>query len=533
MLKVLLVDDETIICQMLEKLIDWKSKEMEIVGSAQSGDQAMDMIITMRPDIVITDVRMPGMDGLQLVERVKELGHKTDFIIMSGYKHFEYAYTALNLGVIYYLLKPINKDEVEETLDRIVKNRRETEAEANIHKELEQKVKDRNVHIRKHFLNDIINMSGMQSALKKPFGGGVENEFVNECFCAFFTKVDQSAIHNSESLLEAVDYNIEKVMDKQGWEYINSYVKSGVITIINYRQDNREKVKKALEEIHSECRKEVQKFRGFCVSIGVGQEKNSLQLVQESIKEAIEAIQCRLHTGTDKIIYYDAIRYKKVDIEKIMNADQMLVFGKEINSLDLEAILNHIERIARQLTGTENYSPVSLFALLEKIEKFCLRQFEANHISQDLLNEYNENIQFIFDNNFDERMLIYRYKEATRNFLMNVEKERQTHIQKPIRRAEQFIRENFSKAVTLNDVAEDIGISPAYLSTTFKKEKGISFSDYLTAFRMEQAKIMLKETDDPVLLIAEKSGYYDAKYFSKIFRKTVGLKPTEYRKLYS
>ena len=116
MLKVLLADDEEIICRMLCKLINWEARGMEIVGMAGTGIEAVQMMEQLAPDIVISDVRMPGMDGLQLVEKGKELGLDIDYIIMSGYKHFEYAYTALNLGVIYYLLKPINQTELEETL---------------------------------------------------------------------------------------------------------------------------------------------------------------------------------------------------------------------------------------------------------------------------------------------------------------------------------------------------------------------------------------------------------------------------------
>ena len=212
MLKVLIADDEVIICQMLKKLINWEDKNMEIIGIAHNGIEAENMILSLKPDIVISDVRMPGIDGLRLIEKTKELGFEIDYIVMSGYKHFEYAYTALNLGVIYYLLKPIDALELEEILDRIIKSRNEKLEEQQEKEELKQTVKEASDRIRKYFLNDIINMYGIQLE-----NGDLELEkdFSNECFLSFFIKIDQThSEENIVSLLDVVIYNIEKYMEK-------------------------------------------------------------------------------------------------------------------------------------------------------------------------------------------------------------------------------------------------------------------------------------------------------------------------------
>ncbi len=531
MLKVLIADDEVIICQMLKKLINWEDKNMEIIGIAHNGIEAENMILSLKPDIVISDVRMPGIDGLRLIEKTKELGFEIDYIVMSGYKHFEYAYTALNLGVIYYLLKPIDALELEEILDRIIKSRNEKLEEQQEKEELKQTVKEASDRIRKYFLNDIINMYGIQLE-----NGDLELEkdFSNECFLSFFIKIDQThSEENIVSLLDVVIYNIEKYMEKGAWEYINSYVKSGVVTVVNYQKESKKKLLQTIEDIKMVCQKEMQKFHGLYIVVGIGSEKNSLSQVKISIEEAIEAIQARIKLGTDNIIYFNKLTFKYVDISEILCEKDIRALKNEIDALDQVAFLKHIDQMVKRVTEEENYSPSSLYELLEKIEELSFEQFRNNKILEEVYEEeYKERFQLIYDNNFKENLLVYRYKENMRQLFNDAIEEHRDKTQKPIRLAEQYIQKYFNQPITLEQVAEAIGLSGAYLSTMFKKEKGINFIEYLIAYRMEKAKELLKETNYTVNIVAEKVGYTDGKYFSKTFSKFVGLKPTEYRKLY-
>ncbi|MEG2731993.1 MAG: response regulator, partial [Clostridium sp.] len=125
MLKVIVADDEEKICQLIVKLVDWTSLGMEVAAIASNGIEAMEKIISLKPDIVITDIRMPGYDGLELIKRAKSEGINTEFIIISGYRHFEYAQNAIRYGVGDYLLKPIKKDELMDALKRIGERYRE------------------------------------------------------------------------------------------------------------------------------------------------------------------------------------------------------------------------------------------------------------------------------------------------------------------------------------------------------------------------------------------------------------------------
>ena len=132
MLKVLIADDEQLICSMINKMIDWEGRGLALAGMANNGLDVLDQIRELHPDIVITDIRMPGLTGLELIEEAMKIDESLDFIIISGYKNFDYAHQALTMGVRHYLLKPIDRTELMETLDRIIEERRKPDSISSI-----------------------------------------------------------------------------------------------------------------------------------------------------------------------------------------------------------------------------------------------------------------------------------------------------------------------------------------------------------------------------------------------------------------
>lgn len=541
MLKVLIADDEQLICRMLEKMIDWKSKNLEIVGLVNNGLEVLEKMEEWNPDIVITDICMPGADGLQLVQKVKETGKAVDFIIMSGYKNFEYAHTALNLGVKHYLLKPINKKELDEILERILAERINQAVNKEKIVELEERANLGTKKIRKHFLSNIIRNNVYTKPMVENIGQlelasqeVLDNcEFGKECFRVFLTKVDTDKPNcDMKTLLNAVDYLIEKEMQDKPWEYINSYVNSGVVTVINYQEEQRETVRKGILNILNHCKMELDKFLGFYVTIGIGNEKYLITEIQDSVKEAIMSIQCRLKKGLDRIIHYDELNYRSIELGEIYNFAQQQEIENMIEAIDANAYIQKYIQICGLVNEIPNHSPVLIFELIETLHKQILKIWQENHIPEELCKDFEKEIQYILDFNITEELMENSFSDDIRIYFERVGRENQKKSQFPIRRAKQYIQQNYANAITLEEVAGAISLSPAYLSTVFKKEIGIKFSDYLVSCRMEEAKRLLKSSNEPIAVISEKVGYIDSKYFSRIFYKIIGLKPSEYRKLY-
>lgn len=540
MLKVLIADDEQLICRMLTKMIDWEKEGLELLDCVYNGRDVLDAIENKRPDIVITDICMPCMDGLQIVEKAKEKGIHIDFIIMSGYKNFEYAHTALNLGVKHYLLKPINKNELNEILRRIVAERKTIcESEERIER-LVEKANNGTKKIRKHFLNNVIRNNRYTRSLMED---GKENEELNEeplncefqqdSFIALFTKIDaENPNYDMKSLLDEVNYLIEKNLQLYDWEYINSYVNSGVITIINYPKAEYIELEAVCEKLFSQCRLEMDKFSGFYVTLGVGETKERISEVQDSIRESVEAIQCRLKKGVNRLIMPEELKYREIKIADIFTENDRNNLAKTIESLDYNAYNQYFMEMYTRIKEYPKYSPTVIFELIDQLKEQIIEIWNENDIDETICNEFEKEIQYVMDFNIKEDMMIYSVSEDIRIYFTRVYQENQNKSKMPIRIAKKYIQENFDSPITLEEVAEAISLSPAYLSTLFKKEIGIKFSDYLISCRMEKAKQLLKESGESMQIIAEQVGYSDAKYFSKTFFKTIGLKPSEYRKLY-
>ncbi len=531
MLKVLIADDEILICEMLQKMIHWEEKGLSVAAVASNGLEVYEYMKTLHPDIIITDIRMPGFDGLQLVQKGIDLGLGADFIIMSGYKNFEYAHTALNLGVKHYLLKPIDERELNETLDRVLEERQQQARAVQGLEEARELASSGTRKLRKHFLNSIIETVPFPS--KTDMLTQEECDFENGCFVTFFTKVDaEGPAADLHSILDILNYQIEKSLEGLGCEFITSYMTSGIMTVINYAPDNRKAVQGCMDTVRKSCQMEMNKFDRYHVTIGVGQEKYSISEVGASTREAVEAVKCRLKKGVDGIIYWNALRYKNVPVEDIFTQKYRTIISNLTEVLDGIGFSDMVDELYEAVKRTLNYSPIVLFDLVDRLTETVVRVWKENSVAEQTIAEFEQGVQMLLDCNYECNMLMYTFKDTVRRYFTRVKEEKMNVNQLPIRLAKQYVNEHYANPITLEELSEAIGLVPTYVSTLFKKEIGINFSDYLTSCRMEAAKKLLKEPSYTINEIAEMVGYGDPKYFSKMFNKVVGLKPSEYRKLY-
>ena len=156
MLNILIADDENKVCQLIKSLVDWEALDMRVIATAENGIEALEKIRELTPDIAITDIRMPGYDGLELVRLAKETNPRTEFIIISGYRHFEYAQSAIRYGVNSYLLKPIKKDELTDTLTRLGEKLRERTRQLSYEEKVLRTLKSDEETLRQTFLSDLV-----------------------------------------------------------------------------------------------------------------------------------------------------------------------------------------------------------------------------------------------------------------------------------------------------------------------------------------------------------------------------------------
>ena len=537
MLKVLIADDEQLICSMIKKMIDWEGMGLELAGTADNGLDLLKQIGEVHPDIVITDIRMPGLTGLELIQEAMKIDQSLEFIIVSGYKNFEYAHQALTLGVRHYLLKPIDRTELTETLDRIIAERKKSDADRMETEALARQQETYRQEAREHFLNSILQDEGI-SSVENPADAGRPEEkilaFDRDHYRAFFVKVDWTEEGDvAPGILEILRVLVEKE-EKDVWhcEYVTTLVKSGVISVISCPAGARELHPGDMETLFTKCRRETDKFSGYTVTIGVGGEKDRIEDVRRSIEEASRAVKYRIRMGLGRVIHYEDLKRVEEDISSEFTADVAAGNRRAVSALDADAVRDDLQIIYERLRNREDYSPLMLYRLIEESAGLIKQSWEDDAVDEQIIDEFMRAREIIMDRSTTEGRMLQRFQDTVELFFRRVLEQRRQSGTASIREAKRYIAEHFRANPTLEEVAGMAGMSPTYLSAMFKKDVGIGFSEYLTQLRCEEAKRLMRQTQEPLAQIAEEVGYQDAKYFSRIFRKTVGIKPSEYRKLY-
>ncbi len=531
MKKVLIADDEQKICEMIKKMTDWESRGLTVAAMAENGLKLLELIQTEKPDIVITDIRMPGLDGLELVTKARELGSNAHFIIMSGYKSFEYAHTALNLGVHHYLLKPVSRKELEDTLDGILKEEEKDRVSRQQLQEMQESTEKSHSRMRQHFLNSILqdiqyNAGPSEQEKEADFA------FNEACFLAFYLKLDGTADDGEISeTLAVLSQMIGEILHEWKDQYITSSVGTGLITVMNYPLDSAAEVQACLERICLAAAEKTGNTGNIKVTLGIGSEKKNIKEVRKSIEEAVTAIKCRLKKGTGRIIYFSRLNYPCYQTEEVLTPQLFQKFRKEAETLDAESFQQDSGELLQQMKARVFCSPGLYFDMIQKIARAFEEIWKNGMAEEEQIRGFEEQTQLLMDRSVTEEELVNGFIALSSQFFQKLRNDRQTIGQLPIRLTRQYLSEHYSENITLEELAENAGLSPAYLSSQFKKENGIGISDYLSSVRMDEAKKLLKG-DLPVNLIAEQVGFSDPKYFSRLFRKMIGIKPSEYRKLY-
>jgi len=532
--KVLIADDEIRIGLLIKKLIKWEELNSACVGIADNGESAYQMINSENPDIVITDIRMPKMNGLDLISKTKEINKHVRFIVISGYKEFEYAHRALRYGVSHYLLKPIKEDE----LNRVLKESLTELAQKHVDHENEEKLKETvtisEQIIKSNFLDRIINQESLPSIDQ------IQEEYnlalTADIYLGMVIKLDYRNYEETDARQDSMTVNkvISIVNNK-----LKSRVKERLISekenfyifcLLSYEIDQFREIKGFINGILSEIQDYLIGFEQYEVTIGIGLEKSEFSEIRYSIQEAFDAVKNRIKLGTGRLIYAKHLPLQnKISMTEYLEPLEAK-FLACINSYSKEALEHSIQDIFRALQAKGEIDFSSYYELANQLiqsffEKIEIQDSQGEQLKQFLL----VNVQHCYTVG-SLKNLLAKYMGA---YLEHCLKVLETEPTKPIRKAKQYIDEHYSEKIVLEDIADIVGLNPVYFSTLFKNETGLNFSAYLINIRMEAAKDILRNSNETIAAVAAGVGYKDVRYFSQLFAKTIGIKPALYRKLHS
>lgn len=535
-IKVFLVEDEMVIRRGIKNSIDWEKEGYIFCGEASDGELAYPMIIKEKPDILITDIRMPFMDGLELCKLVKKELPNIKILILSGYDEFDYAKEAIRLGVTEYLLKPISSGKLLEALNGVSESiRREKEDKDLVRKYMEE-MRENTEHEKQKFFEQMIagnlsmadaletgekyemNLSaGMYNLLLFRFTLGEENRKSGELL--------GEAEYAIEKLTERLEYVFEFQRGVEGWAFL-------------LMADNEEQMSERVKELSKDLEEIMKNYSTIAYFGGIGQPVARLRELEESFREAERALAARFTMELNRIISVEDIRMaQNVDT---LDDIEITSFGEiEKTRTMLEKFLNN---------GAEDeideFVDVYINELPEENLKSVLMRWYIIMDAYIVMMSFCEKIEGIegemqaqseeLKNSMKTIQTLEEIKNYIRMLLKKIIGVRDTisgrRYSDIIEIAKDQIRKTYmSDEISLNTIAAEVGMSPSYFSSIFSKEMGKTFVEYLTEIRMDRAKELLMCSSMKTSEIGYEVGYKDPHYFSYIFKKTQNCTPKEFR----
>lgn len=535
MYKVVLVDDEDIVIEGLKKKINWKSLQLEVVGIANDGLEALKTIEKTNPDILITDVIMPIMDGLKLIETIKEMGKDIKTIILSGHDEFAYAQRAIKLQAAEYQLKPISITDMESVLEKITSALDAESREAQTKSKLKRENKDNSEMLKQHLFSSILS-------------GKVENsiqliskiEDLNKEYLDSKIVVTVAEIDNHQLIFEDKNEKEKELIVFSVLNIINEIVESNnpgfamrldecrIAILTFYSTDwNSSRISNSYIWLFCLIKENVMKYLGYSITLGVGNVIKDIMDIRESFLKAENAVKCKLIYGSNRIIKYDSIKKNEGRFLRLYSEHEKKIF-ESINNLDRDGMFSYIDILHKQIIENNICSYEEIIQVCYKLvisAKSVLNQRGAE-------SELIENEIMLLDQikSFEHLDNLFDWiKEYFKNIFEVANSKNKRKYNSIINYIIESIEKNYMNDIELNSLAKKLFLSANYLSTLFKKETGVSFKSYLTDYRLKKAKELLLNPHYKIYQIANIVGYENEEYLCRLFKNHYGITCKEFR----
>jgi two-component system, response regulator YesN len=472
-----------------------------------------------------------------MIRRAKNIKQDLDFIIISGYRHFEYAQNAIKYGVGDYLLKPIKKDDFLLALNKMRERYIQRTEQLSNEERLKKRLKSDVDKLRANLFTERLLKKGMTTndLALETINENYHFSFQAGLFQVFAAKIDcgfEDQYNNTILILEDKVVQILNSLLKEQCFDMEVYLDDSITyCILNYNADEKKNIRKQIKAAFDELMVQKAAFEQHEFTIGAGTVVEDVKQLKDTFRSARYAIGQRLILGTGRFIE-NVTMHSDPQRESALLAELNKTMGMALEVLDRGAVLNCVAGLKEQIS-TENLSGLEIFSLTKHVCEMYLIHLRNNQIRIQYGDEFYEKF-CIHANRCSSIDQLFQYLSVMVGESLDViiEDKKQADT-KPIRLAKQYIQQNYMRSISLEEISNLVGFNATYFSTLFKKENGSNFVDYLSEIRMNKAKELLRETNSSIAVICEQVGYNDLKNFTKSFRRNIGLKPNEYRKLYS
>lgn len=524
---VLLVDDEEEVIQVIMKKINWEGLGFSVIGYANNGVKALEMVEEFQPDVVMTDIKMPYMDGMELSRHIKTEFPATKILIFTGFDEFEYAKEAVHMEVEEYILKPVNSIDLTNVFTQMkIKLDQEISEKRNI-ETLKKYYLDSLPILQTNFYSTLIEGRIQKKDIER-YLSDYQISFAGPYYCCLVIHASSAddAPEDIKPLLmfAAVQKQSQEVLGKKWNTKCFSYLGR---TILIAQLQNKSGVSELTDDCDRFC-KYVRRMVGVDITVGIGKVCEDILELSQSYVSAREAVSYRAIYGAVRAINIQEISPKDADeVESVGDAELANLF-KIIRLSTTEkiekAVDRYLERISVPSKSLQQHH-IDIMELVSALYKFALNNGIAmEELGGDMRKLYTRLLDL------EPELLRNWLINISRYFSENIVSERSRSRKSFVLKVKEYVYNNYSdEELSLDKICEVLGMSNSYFSTIFKKETGHTFTTYLTDYRMNEASRLLMETNEKSYIIGKKVGYTDPNYFSYAFKRKFGVSPSKYR----
>lgn len=531
MIKLMVVDDEPVIREGIVNAVDWDALGIEVVGTAGNGRDGMARALTGKPDIVITDIRMPIVDGLHFARELKEKLPKVRVVFLTGYSEFEYAREAVRIGAADYLLKPVNTEDLTRLAGRLANEVRQENATVVNRTQKTALLKEnlpmmRNRCVKRFFHGELEENSFVDRAgtLGMEFPGP-EYQVIILCIDYYYQLIASG--EREAGLLKYAMSNIaEEILGNCGSVSICDEGEARLMVILSTAQETK-RIARSCKELQF-C---MRKYYGVSVSVGIGKKVGCVSKLKQSYQSADEAVEERIRQGSSQIIVKDDDGKMGVSHTRLfLNPEEEQELADAFKLLDKERVYDALELIFQKYVmqqdvgrrGTEQFCMYLVLTVMRQLEHFSVSPETTLGKNYYYYNEISK-----YETAEDLEMWM---KDIYSAALAALDQQKNHKYKGIVASGMSYAMDHFTESIQVADVAQAVYVTPNYFSRVFKEETGENFTDWLNKYRIEQAKKRMDtEPETKVYTIAEETGFSDYKYFAFIFKKYTGYTPTSYR----
>lgn len=524
---VLLVDDEADVLQAMKKKIDWEALGFCLAGTAENGQEALEMAEQLHIDVVMTDIKMPYMDGLTLCKNLKQSYRNMKVIIYSGFDDFEFAREAVHLEAEEYLLKPISAGDMEAAFSKVRKKLDQEYDEYRNLNRLSEYYRKSLPAMREQLVMGILEgrIAGERArAMMETYEICLDSPFY--VVAALYMDVNPREEQPQPAQLFTLSLK-DMVQDylKNRTRFFSTAFLDQVIVI--FMLDEREEIDQVLYHLDQICKMGFRVLKSS-VTAAVGQICANTDALHTSYEEAVNAMEYRSILGSGQVLYINDI--EPCSEENILVTEhefQNLVHAVKLGNRDETnaAIAQIMDSIRKEPISPGQYQLLFMELLSELMKIGRAYKLHPNQIFGEHAGSWQELYRMVTVDELEGWL-----QEVCTNLRHVLRHERRDSAARLTEQAKAYIEEHYKESdLSADSLCRCLNVSAAYFSTIFKREVGMSFVAYLTKIRLEHALELLRTTEDKTYIIASRVGYMEPNYFSYVFKKQYGISPSKYR----